>query len=143
MKLAGFWNMYKDPQAREHFVKTTRANHELRELAGQYKAASGKDKDALKEKIVKAVGVVFDLDVSQKELQIKRMQDEIASLKGKVAKRLQLKDKYVSSAWSSSPGKAKTGSGRRRAAGRRLRPPAGSRAALPRIVSPILPFSGP
>jgi len=94
-RLAGLWKVYKNPEARENFVKHGKANEAVRELTAQYKKAGEKEKAAVKEKLGKAVGELFDADLGGKELQIKRMQDDIAKFKEKIAKRRQLKDKIV------------------------------------------------
>jgi len=94
-RLSGLWKLYKNPEARENFVKHAKANEAVRDLAVQYKKAGEKEKAAVKEKLGKAVGELFDADLGSKELQIKRMQDDIAKFKEKIAKRRQLKDKIV------------------------------------------------
>ncbi|MBI3553033.1 MAG: hypothetical protein HY077_11010 [Elusimicrobia bacterium] len=94
-KLAELWQMYKDPDVRQQFSKTMKANRASRELVEQYKKAEGADKAALKDKLTGAVGDQFDVDVAGKELQIKKMTTEIAKLKDKIGKRREQKDKYV------------------------------------------------
>lgn len=94
-RLAQMWKMYQDPEAKGLFVKRAKANASVRELVGQYKKAGEKEKPAIKEKLVKATGELFDADQGSKELQLKKMQDEIAKLKEKTAKRRSLKDKIV------------------------------------------------
>ena len=94
-RLAQMWKMYQDPEAKGLFVKRAKANASVRELVGRYKKAGDKEKPAIKEKLVKATGEIFDADQGNKELQLKKMQDEITKLKEKIAKRRQMKDKIV------------------------------------------------
>lgn len=94
-KLARLWKLYQDPEARALFVKNSKANAAVRELAAQYRKAGEKEKPAIKEKLVKAAGELFDADQGNKELQLKKMQEDIVKLKEKIAKRRQLKDKIV------------------------------------------------
>lgn len=94
-RLAEIWNMYRDPDTRDQFVKSNRAHRAVRDLMDQYKKADAKDKDALKAKLEKAVGELFDANLNEKELQVKKMQIEMSKLNEKIARRRQQKEKYV------------------------------------------------
>ena len=94
-RLPELWQKYKDPEIRERFLKHAKALELVRELSAQYRQAAEKDKPALKEKLVKAGSELFDADLANKELQLKKMQEDIAKLKEKIAKRRRLKDKIV------------------------------------------------
>lgn len=87
--------MYRDPEIRERFVKQHQTRREIRRLARDYREAKGKDKEAVKAKLEKALSDVFDLDLGNKELQIKKMQEQIAALKEKIAKRRAKKGELV------------------------------------------------
>lgn len=94
-RLPDLWQKYRDPEIRERFLKHAKALESVRELSAQYRQAAEKDKPAVKEKLVKAGSELFDADLANKELQLKKMQDDIAKLKEKIAKRRRLKDKIV------------------------------------------------
>ena len=94
-RLAQLWKLYQDPESRALFVKRAKANASVRELVAQHRKAGEKERPALKEKLAKAVGELFDADQGTKELQLKKMQEGISKLKDKIAKRRQLKDKIV------------------------------------------------
>ncbi|HBL15434.1 MAG TPA: hypothetical protein DD417_01365 [Elusimicrobia bacterium] len=94
-RLPELWQKYKDPEIRERFLKHAKALEAVRELSAQYKQAAAKDKAAVKEKLAKAGSELFDADLSNKEHQLKKMQEDIAKLKEKIARRRQLKEKIV------------------------------------------------
>ncbi|MBI3550007.1 MAG: hypothetical protein HY078_13295 [Elusimicrobia bacterium] len=94
-KLRDISHMYADKDVREHFVRQTKLQREVRDLAQAYRKAKPEERSAAKDKLTKAVGLLFDADLSQKELQVKKMRSEIAKLEDKVAKRRELKAKIV------------------------------------------------
>lgn len=88
-------HMYRDPEIRERFVRQHKARREIHRLVQDYRKAQGKDKDAVKAKLHKALSELFDLDAGNKELQIKKMQEQIGKLREKIAQRRAKKDALV------------------------------------------------
>jgi hypothetical protein len=87
--------MHRDPEIRERFAARARAQRKVRELTQAYRKAEAKEKPGVKEKLRAALSALFEEDMAQKELHLKKMQAEISKLKERIAKRRSLKDKVV------------------------------------------------
>lgn len=88
-------HMYQNPEIRDHWVKRSKAQKRVHDLAREYRHAKDSEKGAAKEKLRLALAELFDLNLAQKELHLRKMQEQIAQLKEKIAKRKADKDKLV------------------------------------------------
>lgn len=94
-QIFGLWRMYKDSADRERWVKQARAHREIREISTQYNKAPDGEKPALKDRLKKAVGDLFDADLADKTRQVEAMEAHAATFKEKIAKRREAKDRMV------------------------------------------------
>ncbi len=103
---SGEW--VQDPDIRDSLAKEGKANREVHDLLSQYSKAQGKEKDAARSKLEKAVSALFDLEVAHKELEIKKMEEEVQHYRDQIAKGRQSKEKYVSQRMEQLAGGADT-----------------------------------
>lgn len=94
-QISGLWTMYMQPEGRQRWVKQVKARREVADLTAQYNLADDAGKPAVKEKLAKAVGELFDADLEEKGNQVHALETQAALLKDKIAKRAQAKDKIV------------------------------------------------
>ena len=94
-QLFGLWRMYKDNADRERWVKQSKAHKDIRDLSAQFNKAADAEKPALKEKLKKSVGELFDADLADKTRQVEAMEAHAAKLKDKIAKRREAKERVV------------------------------------------------
>jgi hypothetical protein len=94
-QLAGLWSMYMLPAGRERWIKQAKARREVADLVAQYKSVPDDQKPAIKEKLAKSVGDIFESDLEEKGNQALSLEAEAAHLKDRIAKRREAKDKLV------------------------------------------------
>jgi hypothetical protein len=88
-------HMYENPEIRDQWVKQSRAQRRVHELTREYRRAKDPEKGSVKEKLRQALAELFDLNLAQKELHLRKMQEQIVQLKDKIAKRKADKDKLL------------------------------------------------
>lgn len=81
------WRMYQDPDVRERFIRQAQARQKVQRLKEAYRRADDKGKEAVRKDLEAGLSELFDADLGMKELHIKKMQDELAKLKDRIASR--------------------------------------------------------
>jgi hypothetical protein len=76
-----------DPEMRELVRKDFDTEREALELAGQYRRASGEEREKLKTQIAELVAKHFDIRQQRRKLQLKRMEEELSRLREAITKR--------------------------------------------------------
>lgn len=94
-KLREITRMHRNPEMRQVFVTTMKSEGKVRKLVGAYRRADAKEKEALKGELEQALNEQFDAKLAGHEMHLKKMQEELARQKDRVAKRKALKDKIV------------------------------------------------
>lgn len=84
-----------DPKMREHLERRHQLDQKLRESIRAYKEPPSKDKDAAKESLRKALGDIFDFELSERGERVKRMESDIIRLKESVSKGKASRDKII------------------------------------------------
>src|SRR6185369_17324835 len=86
-QLGGLWRMYKDPAERDRWIKQARARKDVREYSAQYQRAADAEKPAIKEKLSKSLGDLFDADLAERTKQVESLEAQAAKAKERLAKR--------------------------------------------------------
>lgn len=94
-KLKEFARMYRNPEMRQVFVRNMKSEARVRKAVEAYRRADGGEKESLKGELEAALNEQFDAKLAGHEMHLKRMQEEIARQKDRIAKRRSLKDKIV------------------------------------------------
>ena len=86
----------QDPEVRERIEKEMKVRRQVGDLARKYREAGSKEKDSAKAELKKALGELFDAEMSNREHRAQKLQEEASRLKEAVSKGKANKDKLVS-----------------------------------------------
>ena len=84
-----------DPEMYELLVSDDELDRQAVELADQVRRAKPEDREKLKTELIAVVGKHFEVRQQRRELQLKRMEEEIQRLKGAIKTRNDARDEIV------------------------------------------------
>lgn len=112
MRMAGkafiMSRMEQDASLEKDAVRMMALEYETRELALSYEKAKDSEKAKIKAELKKGLSELFDLRLKGQELRVKRMEKDLAKLKGQLEKRKASKAKLVDSRVEQMTGEAET-----------------------------------
>lgn len=85
----------RDPEARERIEKAMKLCRQVGELARKCKESGARDKDGAKAELKKALGELFDAELSNREHRAKKLQEDAARALESVSKGKANRDKLV------------------------------------------------
>lgn len=100
--------MEQDPSLEKDAVRMMALEYETRELGLSYEKAKDSEKTKIKADLKKGLSELFDLRLKGQELRVKRMEKDLAKLKGQLEKRKASKARLVDSRVEQMTGEAET-----------------------------------
>ena len=94
-KITELAGMYRNPDMRQMFSRNMKAEGKVRKLSEAYRRAAAKERESMRSDLEAALGEQFDAKLAGHEMHLKKMQEELARQKERVAKRKGLKDQIV------------------------------------------------
>lgn len=94
-KMMEIMPLYQDKDVRDTFVRGWKAEGKVKKLAETYRKADGKEKEPLRKELEDALGDVFDSKLAGHEIKLKRMSEELARQRERIAKRKSMKSQIV------------------------------------------------
>jgi hypothetical protein len=85
----------QDPEMFKLIQEDMTLEHQARELATQYRHASGEDREKLKKQVVETVTKQFEVRQQRRSLELKRLEDELKRLRELVDRRAKAKKDLV------------------------------------------------
>lgn len=94
-KVLEIHRMRRSPEMKQLFQRNMKSEGKVRKLVEAYRRAEGREKDSARAELEAALAEQFDAKLAGHELHLKKMQEELAKQKERVAKRKAMKDQIV------------------------------------------------